>query len=144
MGQFSLREGPDWIGLQSSQTFEATLAEKLKDRIKSMKDGKDAAVLDHEEKIAWVDEEKTPVHVPYQHWDMAELGFDMPPDDKEQLPELADAEDLDLNKYISAKVMLPKDGHTFATGRVIRRARNPDGELIGKENQNPALGLIGL
>ena len=86
-----------------------------------------------------MDEEPTPEHVPYQQWDPTELGFDIPTDGKEQLPELADAEDLDLNKYISAKVMLPKDGHTFATGRVVKRARNQDGELIGKEHQNPLL-----
>ena len=29
-------------------------------------------------------------------------------------PDLAEADDVDLNNYIAAKVMLPKDGHTFA------------------------------
>ena len=59
--------------------------------------------------------------------------------DKPEFPELADADDLDLNNYIAAKVMLPKDGHTFASAKVVARARNPDGELIGRSNPNPLL-----
>ena len=35
--------------------------------------------------------------------------------------------------------MLPRDGHMFATGRVVRRVRNPDGELVGKTHSNPIL-----
>ena len=59
--------------------------------------------------------------------------------DKPEFPELAEADDFDLNNYIAAKVMLPKDGHTFASAKVVARARNPDGELIGKSNPNPLL-----
>ena len=35
--------------------------------------------------------------------------------------------------------MIPRDGHTFATGRVVKRARDDTGELIGKTNSNPFL-----
>ena len=48
---------------------------------------------------------------------------------KPEFPELAEADDFDLNNYIAAKVMLPKDGHTFASAKVVARARNPEGEL---------------
>ena len=120
--------------------FEKVLAAKLKDRIQAMKNGKDAAQLDDEEADAWkIEHEVTPIHQPYEQWDPSELGFDIPDDGKEPLPELADADDFDLNRYLSAKVMLPRDGHTFATGRVIKRARDSEGQLIGKESGNPLL-----
>ena len=119
------------------EIFEKVLAEKLKDRIKAMDAGKSPAALDQQES-KWLDE-YTPEHVPYERFDPKELGFDVESDGKEDLPELADAEDLDLNKYISAKVMLPRGGHTFASGRVVRRARDENGELIGKEHSNPLL-----
>ena len=117
--------------------FEEVLKSKLKDRVAAMKAGKDAKVLEEEELGTPVEE--TPEHVPYEQWDPSELGFQVESDGKEELPELAEADDLDLDRYISAKVMLPKDGHTFASGRVVRRARNPDGELIGKSSHNPLL-----
>ena len=120
------------------EIFEAALTDKLKHRIKSMKDGKPAAMLDEEDDLPTAADEVTPEHVPYEQWNPLDLGFDLPKD-KEPLQELPDADELDLNKYISAKVMLPKDGHTFASGKVVRRARNPDGELIGKEHSNPLL-----
>ena len=119
------------------EVFEKVLAEKLKDRIKAMDDGKSAAALDQQEHD-WVDE-YTPEYVSYEQFSPAELGIDLPDDGREELPELADADDLDLNKYISAKVMLPRGGHTFASGRVLKRARDQNGELIGKENSNPLL-----
>ena len=46
---------------------------------------------------------------------------------------------MDYNAYVASKVRLPKDGHTFATGKVIGRARDINGELIGKSNPNPLL-----
>ena len=55
------------------------------------------------------------------------------------MPELAEADDLDFNSYISAKVKLPVGGHTFANGKVIGRARDECGELIGKSHSNPLL-----
>ena len=123
------------------QIFEKVLATKLKDIIKAMRDGEDPAKLDDMEEKAWrLEHEATPIHQPYGQWDPAELGFDIQDDDgKEPLPELADADDFDLNRYLSAKVKLPRDGHTFATGRVIRRARDSEGQLIGKESHNPLL-----
>ena len=117
--------------------FEKSLAGKLKERIKGMKDGKPAEWLE-EKDSSHQDDELTPDHVPYEEWTPAELGFDIPPD-KQPLPEIPEADDLNLNKYLAAKVMLPRDGHTFASGRVVKRARNPDGELIGREHSNPLL-----
>ena len=99
--------------------------------------GKSAAALDQQE-FDIVDE-YTHEYVSYEQFSPAELGIDLPDDGREELPELADADDLDLNKYISAKVMLPRGGHSFASGRVLKRARDENGELIGKENSNPLL-----
>ena len=83
--------------------------------------------------------EETPVHVPHEDWKASELGSVASEGDKPTLPDLAEADDVDLNNYIVAKVMLPKDGHTFASGKVVQRARNPDGELVGKSSGNPLL-----
>ena len=49
--------------------------------------------------------------------------------------------DIDWNKYVSAnlKVSILKDGHTFANGKVIKRARSNCGELIGTTHSNPLL-----
>ena len=57
----------------------------------------------------------------------------------EPVPELKDVDDFDLNKYISAKVQIPKDGHTFAVGKVVKQVRDDNGELIGKSNSNHCL-----
>ena len=80
----------------------------------------------------------------YEQWDPAELGLDIPDDGKRNTVKLAEADELndegmDYNAYVSAKVMIPRDGHTFATGIVKRRARDDTGELIGKSNPNPFL-----
>ena len=63
----------------------------------------------------------------YEPWTPEELGFD--PDSVEHkpqwgdLPEADDTEadkvDFDENKYIAAKVMIPKEGFDFAVGKVI-------------------------
>ena len=124
---------------QRKKVFTDVLEAKLRDRIKAIKGSKTAKQLEREER-EWLADEITPEHVPHEEWSPMELGFDIPTDEsKQEPPEIADAEDLDLNKYISAKVMLPKDGHTFASGRVVKRARDENGELIGKTHDNPLL-----
>ena len=111
--------------------YQEVLKKNLKERVKSMADGKEAHWLDEEAKEKPLHQE-TPIHIPHEGWDPSELGFDLK-EDKEPLPEIKEADDLDLNKYISAKVMLPKDGYTFASGRVVRRVRDENGELVGKK-----------
>ena len=98
-----------------------------------MKSGKDADVLESEFDAA---DELTPKHVQYEPAD--DHGYETE-DKEEAVPELADADDLDLNRYLAAKVQIPKDGYTFATGKVVRRARDSSGELIGKAHNNPIL-----
>ena len=69
--------------------------------------------------------EETPVHLPHEDWKALELGSVAFEGDKPTLPVLAEADDIDLKNCIAAKVMLPQDGHTFASGEVVCRARNP-------------------
>jgi hypothetical protein len=54
---------------------------------------------------------------------------------------LPDAEDIKMgyDNYILAKVSIPVNGYQFANGVVKRRARDTNGELIGKANLNPLL-----
>jgi len=127
--------------IKQKEVFTTVLKDKLKHRVAAMKDGKDATELERQEldlmEKEWQSEE-TPDHVPYEQWDPADLGFKVPGGDgKQKLEDIAEADDINIDKYISAKVMIPKDGHTFAAGRVVRRARDEQGELIGKEHSNP-------
>ena len=121
---------------RKKEVFSNKLREKLKDKVACVKGAKTPKEMEAVEK-KWMFED-SPVHVPYERWEARELGFDLP-EEKEDLPELADADDFDLNNYISAKVMLPKDGFTFASGKVVRRAKDENGELIGKTSHNPLL-----
>jgi hypothetical protein len=54
---------------------------------------------------------------------------------------LPDAEDIEIgyNNYVLAKVLIPVNGYQFSNGVVKRRARDANGELIGKSNPNPLL-----
>ena len=72
---------------------------------------------------------------------LEELGYKpgLEPIKEEPAPKLVGEEDLDSNSYIEAKVKLPQDGHTFASAKVIGRARDECGDLIGKHNRNPLL-----
>ena len=86
--------------------------------------------------------EVTPDRVEYEPWSLEELGYKAGMETIEEEPpppELADADDLDLYSYISAKVKLPVGGHTFANAKVVGRARDECGELIGRSNSNPLL-----
>jgi hypothetical protein len=59
---------------------------------------------------------------------------------------LPDAEDIEIgyNNYVSAKVSIPVNGYQFSNGVVKRRARDANGELIGKANPNPLLDTLVL
>ena len=58
------------------------------------------------------------------------------PDLKEELPEIPTPEAEDT--YVNAEIMLPR-GDGFARGRVVKRKRGIDGEVIGRANTNPIL-----
>jgi hypothetical protein len=86
----------------------------------------------------------SPTHVPYEQWGLQELrkefglqSGDFDEDGKAPLLDIAEADDVDYDGLIAAKVKLPRDGHTFAVGKVVRRARDENGELIGKGKQQP-------
>ena len=86
--------------------------------------------------------------MPYQPYTAEDLDFDpeelevkMPWVELKEADEMKESEqiDLDLNRYISAKVKVPQGGHNFAHGKVVARARDECGELIGHSNNNPIL-----
>ena len=127
------------------QVFNKVLEAKLKIKASELKPSKkDSADIDLQlakEMTAHMPE-VIPDRVEYEPWSLEELGYKAGMETIEEeppLPELADADDLDLYSYISAKVKLPVGGHTFANAKVIRRARDECGELIGKSNSNPLL-----
>ena len=98
--------------------FESLLETKLKEWIKGLKSGKDALALDDEmeKQMTELIEEETPQVDACDPWSLEELGHKpgMEPDEKPPPPEIPDADDFDHNRHISAKVRLPKDGHTFS------------------------------
>ncbi len=135
---------------EMKRVWREVLKEKLKDRIKGLDDGKsdadsidpDVLELEDHSDYHWLDVDDAPDYTSYEAYSPEELNLILPPTEdegKSPLPELAEADDLDLNRYISAKVMLPRDGIQFANGVVLRRARDENGELIGKSSTNPLL-----
>ena len=128
---------------QKKKLFNEKLSKRLKKRVAAVYDGKPSEVIEEEAARDFL-ADVTPVHEPYAEHSPEDVGCPpelVPEPDKEPLPELKEVDDLDLdlNNYISAKVKLPRDGHTFATGKVIKRARDSEGLLIGKSNPNPLL-----
>ena len=127
--------------------YGSVLAAKLKHRVAAMDEGMSPEEIDAELEKSQREEVTGPVtpdFVPYEPWDPSELGYLVPSrnaedDDPEDGKPIADADDIDYNAYVSAKVMLPRGGHTFACGKVIGRSRDENGELIGKSNPNPLL-----
>lgn len=121
--------------------FTTKLEETLKTRSKTIDSDKQSEELpDPDEELfsrPLVDE--TPIHVPYEQWDLHELkkelgldGADVEIEEKPPFPDIAEADDVDPFKYISAKVSIPTDGYTFAVGKVIARAKDENGKLVGK------------
>ena len=119
------------------EKFEATLKVKLKDRVRGLAAGMDSLELDEQAEVQQLDDEAA-AHVPYEELDLDEDADDS---GKKPLPELKEVDDLDmdLDRYIAAKVQLPRDGVTFATAKVVKRSRDEEGELIGKSSKNPLL-----
>ena len=133
---------------QKKALFEERLAAKLKDRIKGIKDGKDPDELERREQDEAEKELQvadTPLWESDDEWnplsmDPALLAELKEEDRPQEIKEADDfTEDMQLDRYVGAKVMLPTQGHTFATGTVIKRARDKEGMLIGKDNANPLL-----
>ena len=85
-----------------------------------------------EEEFAGYDD-WTPQHQVY------EPALDEDDEKEEPVEELKDVDDLDLNRHLSAKVQIPRAGYDLAVGKVVRRSRGTDGELIGKTDSNPLL-----
>ena len=81
----------------------------------------------------------TPFPEPHEEFEPTELGYYLPDGDKPKVQELLDVEELDMgyDKYVGSKVMLPRDGFGFTEGKVIKRSRDINGELIGRSDVNP-------
>ena len=131
---------------QLKQRFTAQVTERVKKSMEVIKEGKPDPLEGMEPysdlKELDIFEPEKDQYEDYEGWTPEELHFTLPPgedEEKKPLPELADAEDLDLNKYISAKVSLPQGGEGFANGIVVGRAKDENGELIGKSHRNPIL-----
>jgi hypothetical protein len=78
-------------------------------------------------------------YIPDQEED--DMGSIEPMEAEAAMPEADTFEDIeDLNNFISAQVILPRDG-TYQTGRVITRKRDANGVPIGRRNVNPILIL---
>ena len=125
--------------MEKKKQFEASLKLKLDAKMKAIKAGKDPEHMEQAtDDLAM--EEQTPEHLAYEAWEDFELNMtDEDPSMKVDIPDLVDADDLDFNKYLSAKVQIPIGGYTFANGKVVKRARDDNGVLIGKSNSNPLL-----
>ena len=118
--------------IKLKQVFEDTLKLKLNDRMEGIKAGKDPADLDDDQPIEPVVRDQ---FLDYVIFDSDQGDADHPP-----LPQLQDTDDYDINKYVAARVKIPRDGFTFANGKVARRAKDSDtGELIGTTHSNPWL-----
>ena len=88
-----------------------------------MRKGKDAAELEMEELKAGMAEwakAEAPEFPAYEQWSPEELGYDIPGCKHRDMPELMEVDDKpdeggqDYNGYVSAKVLIPRDGHHFA------------------------------
>jgi len=64
--------------------------------------------------------------------------FDEATDTKEPIPEADDIDHHTFDKLLRARVNLPK-GDEYMSGRVVRRIRDADGNLIGRQDDNPLL-----
>ena len=128
---------------RKKEEYNASLSEKLKMPVKKRIAADEDPMRNPEvDDWKWADTQEESKEVgdyeEYQHLDGT------PHDGKEQFEERLEADeleaaDLDMNKYIGAKVRIPDQGITFANGVVIGRARDETGELIGKANRNPLL-----
>ena len=117
-------ENSDLVSAQKVE-FESALKLKLKDRA-------DGVEFDDDVDDA---EDETPEYERYEPNEHAEDTA------KYIVPELAEADDFDhdaFDKYVTAQVVFPK-GDSLLYGKVARRKRDGDGNLIGRANRNPVL-----
>ena len=129
---------------EMKKAWEKLLAVKLKKRMEALDKGVEPQQINEEEDnlLPDLEAEVFEERIEYEPYSLEDLGYkDFMPEEEEPAPPppIADAEDLDLNSYIAAKVRLPKGGHTFANGKVVGRVRDECGELVGKSNPNPLL-----
>jgi predicted nucleotidyltransferase len=99
--------------------WEETLASMLKERVKGLKEGKEPVQMDDE----WT---STPDTVPYQPFSAENMEYDpellnvkQPWVDLKEANEMTESEqiNLDLNRYISAKVKVPEEATTLPMAR---------------------------
>ena len=124
--------------------FVEDLTMKLDARMARLQESEDVDPNDLHDEFA-----VAPYSENYKPWTPQELGFDTDSvkhkPQWDDLPEAddtktkADKVDFDENKYIAAKVKIPRDGFDFAVGKVIGCVRDESGELVGKSNRNPLL-----
>jgi hypothetical protein len=115
------------------KAMAASLDKKYSYKNSKWKLNKDYAAEEPDQPTYYDDEDITPEM-------FAQLSID---DRSSNTSSLSDAEDIKLgyDNYISAKVSIPVNGYQFANGVVKRRARDTNGELIGKSNPNPLLDI---
>ena len=77
------------------------------------------------------------INIPFVEDDLYQPYEGLYGEESETLPDADDIVDLDL--YMDAEVMLPKDGEYMQAARVIGPARDKNGKQIGTFNQNPIL-----
>jgi hypothetical protein len=114
-----------------NKAMAASLDKKYCYKNSKWKANKDCVAEESDQPIYYDDEKITPEM-------FARLSID---DRSSNTSSLPDAKDIKLgyDNYISAKVSIPVNGFQFANGVVKRRARDTNGELIGKSNPNSLL-----
>jgi Reverse transcriptase (RNA-dependent DNA polymerase) len=112
------------LPLSIADLNDETCKLKVKDFEQSIKD----TFGNRAQGIAVEDDDTTPEYEPYQ-------------DDSSTLEPIIVPDEYDLdevNRYISARVLIPHGGQ-IVSGKVLKRKRDEDGNLIGKSNTNPRL-----
>ena len=119
-----VKHGKEWKAMDSGEDdtphdfdVDPTYGEKLSaTKDPSLFDGKRKP---HKPDVTWADDESDP----------------------EPEPDILEADDIQheaFDKYISAKVCLPRSGN-MAIGTVKKRSKDGDGNLVGKSNANPLM-----
>ena len=126
------------------ETLKATLKERAAD-IKVGKRVKHSKEYTPEDEDHWLWDDQDDLskdYIPYEPYSEDELPWAPPKghhEDKLPLPDLAEADEIDFDKYVSAKVALPRGGHSFGKGVVLKRVRDQEGKLVGHSDSNPLL-----
>jgi hypothetical protein len=109
-------------------SVEEKNSEVVKDRIKAFNEKLSTSLGDRIQGIDMTDNVDVDEYEPYQ-------------DNTNETTAVPDFDDVDIDahhKFIESKVMIPQGGQVVS-GRVVRRKRDTDGNLIGKANSNPFL-----